>query len=134
MLILYILISQFANKIGLELTLHTNFVISLLIILLFSTTFIQFIYSLSNENVGSILMIFFASVIMTYISGGFIPSIYLSKTIQNLAVLMPTTYIMRALMSLYTYEINVNAIQTLLMFSGLFFLLTIISKKVVARK
>lgn len=60
------------------------------------SAFSYFIYSLSGGRTGAVLLIFLLSVIMIYLSGGFIPSVFLPGAVQAVGEILPTSYLIRA--------------------------------------
>lgn len=69
-----------------------------MVILIVTTVsaFSYFIYSLSGGRTGAVLLIFLLSVIMIYLSGGFIPSVFLPGAVQTIGEILPTSYLIRA--------------------------------------
>lgn len=61
-----------------------------------SATWVYFLYSIPGSRTGSILLIFLLSVVMVYLSGGFIPSMLLPQTVRQVGSVLPTTYLIRA--------------------------------------
>ena len=74
----------------------------LLLILIVVTTLIYMIYSIAGSRTGSILIIFLVSVLMVYLSGGFIPSVLMPQTMQMVGDKLPTAYLIRAFGGLLT--------------------------------
>lgn len=68
----------------------------LLLILTTVTTLVNVIYGVSGGRTASILLIFLISVIMVYLSGGFIPSALMPQTMQAVGDRLPTAYLIRA--------------------------------------
>lgn len=108
--------------------------ISLLIVLLCITTFIQTIYVLSNENVSSILFVFFVTVLFSFVSGAIMPTIYLPKILQTTSLFLPTTYIKKAIADIYLLNVNTSTIFILLIFSIIFISISIFYKKAVQNR
>lgn len=74
----------------------------ILLVLITVTTLIYMIYSMAGSRTGSILLIFLFSVIMVYLSGGFIPSALMPQTMQTVGDSLPTAYLIRAFGGLLT--------------------------------
>lgn len=74
----------------------------ILLILIVVTTFIYMIYSIAGSRTSSILIIFLFSVLMVYLSGGFIPSVLMPQTMQTIGDKLPTAYLIRAFGGLLT--------------------------------
>ena len=68
----------------------------ILLILITVTTLVNTIYSIAGSRTGSILLIFLLSLIMVYLSGGFVPSVLMPQTMQALGDRLPTAYLIRA--------------------------------------
>ena len=60
------------------------------------TTLVNMVYNIAGSRTGSILLIFLFSVIMVYLSGGFIPSALMPQTMQAVGAKLPTAYLIRA--------------------------------------
>ncbi len=60
------------------------------------TTFLYMLYSLAGSRTGGVLFIFLLSVVMVYLSGGLVPSVFLPKLMQAAGEWLPTTYLIRA--------------------------------------
>ena len=73
----------------------------MLLVLITVTTLIRMIYSLSGSRTGGILLILLVTVIMIYLSGGFIPSVFLPKIMQSLSDRLPTSYMIHAVGGLF---------------------------------
>lgn len=72
-----------------------------LLVLITVTTLIRMIYSLSGSRTGGILLILLVTVIMIYLSGGFIPSVFLPRIMQSLGDMLPTSYMIHAVGGLF---------------------------------
>lgn len=99
------------------------------IILLCITTFIYFIFQLAGNGTAAILLLFFLSVVMLYCSGGFLPSVFLPKTLQKIGGFLPTTYLIEAAGSLYLGETPGRIIGILLLYTVLFWAAAYIIRK-----
>ncbi|MCM1123005.1 MAG: ABC transporter permease [Eubacterium sp.] len=67
-----------------------------LLIVVTAATFIYLIYSLAGSRSGAILIIFLLSVMMVYLSGGLVPSVFLPKVMQSVGDKLPTAYLIQA--------------------------------------
>lgn len=65
------------------------------------STYIYLLYSIAGSRTGSILLICLLSVVMVYLSGGLIPSVFLSGTVQKVGEKLPTAYLIRSVGGLY---------------------------------
>lgn len=68
----------------------------LLMVMITATTLIYLLYSLAGSRTSGILLIFLFSVAAVYLSGGFVPSIFMPKTMWSVGEKLPTTYMIRA--------------------------------------
>ena len=73
-----------------------------LLIIMTVTTLIYMIYSLAGSRTAGILLIFLVSVLMVYLSGGFVPSVLMPQTMQTVGEVLPTSYLIRAFGGLLT--------------------------------
>ena len=73
----------------------------ILLVLITVTALIRMIYSLSGSRTGGILLILLVTVMMIYLSGGFIPSVFLPKIMQSLGDRLPTSYMIHAVGGLF---------------------------------
>ncbi len=69
---------------------------SLCLVIISSVTLVYFLYSIPGSRTGSILLIFLLSVVMVYLSGGFVPSVFLPQAVQQAGSILPTSYLIRA--------------------------------------
>lgn len=67
-----------------------------LLIVITVATLIYLIYSLAGSRSGAVLLIFLLSVVMIYLSGGLVPSMFLPKAMQGIGDKLPTAYLIRA--------------------------------------
>lgn len=73
----------------------------LLLVLVTVSTYLYLLYRIAGSRTGSILLIFLLSVVMLYLSGGLVPSVFLPRAVQRVGELLPTAYLIRALGGLY---------------------------------
>ena len=74
----------------------------ILLMLTTVTALVNMIYNIAGSRTGSILLIFLFSVIMVYLSGGFIPSALMPQMMQAVGDRLPTAYLIRAFGGLLT--------------------------------
>ena len=74
----------------------------ILLIIVTATTLIDMIYSLAGSRTAGILLIFLLSVLMVYLSGGFVPSVLMPQAMQTVGEVLPTSYLIRAYGGLLT--------------------------------
>lgn len=70
--------------------------VMILLIVITVATFIYMLYSLAGSRTGGIMLIFLCSVLMVYLSGGFIPSVLIPQIMQTVGDKLPTAYLIRA--------------------------------------
>lgn len=73
----------------------------ILLVTVTATTLIYMVYSLAGGRTGSILLIFLLTVIMVYLSGGFVPSVFMPQAVQTVGDRLPTAYMIRAVGGLF---------------------------------
>ncbi len=66
------------------------------LILITVTTFLYMLYSLAGSRTGGVLCIFLLSVVMVYLSGGLVPSLFLPEPVQAAGERLPTAYLIQA--------------------------------------
>lgn len=67
-----------------------------LLIVITAATLIYLVYSLAGSRSEAVLLIFLLSVVMIYLSGGLVPSMFLPKVMQTIGDKLPTAYLIRA--------------------------------------
>lgn len=73
--------------------------------LMLISTCVYCIYSLTGSRISGILLLFVVSLMMIYLSGGLVPSIFLPETMQKLGGRLPTAWLIRAFGGVFTgYE------------------------------
>lgn len=65
------------------------------------STLVYLVYSLAGSRVSGILLLFMISIIMIYLSGGLVPSMFLPETMQKIGDKLPTAYLIRAAGSMF---------------------------------
>ena len=84
---------------------------------------ILFIYELCQNTAAAILLLFFSAIVMVFLSGGLIPSVFLPETVQSVGAWMPTTLLFDGVRFMITGE-GVAVIGRLLLFEGCLFVLS----------
>ena len=122
-------VPEMAEKVVLALTdgeksLHAGAQVGVvLLIVVTAATFIYLIYSLTGSRSGAILLIFLLSVVMVYLSGGLVPSMFLPKVMQSIGDKLPTAYLIRAVGSVlcgYQSEILRQCVAGMLCYTAVF--------------
>lgn len=72
-----------------------------LLVLVTVSAYLALLYSVAGSRTGSILLIFLLSVVMIYLSGGLVPSVFLPRAVQAVGEKLPTAYLIRAVGGLY---------------------------------
>lgn len=86
------------------------------------------IYELFRKSTVSILFIFLFSVILSFISGCFVPWIMLPDALQNISCVFPAKYIVSTINDAMTGSFNIINIGIIILFSFVYFILAILIK------
>ena len=60
------------------------------------------IYEICKNSISAITMLFFSTVVMMFLSGGIIPSVFLPNSVRSAGQLLPTKFLMDALKGMLT--------------------------------
>lgn len=82
--------------------------ILLLFVMLCVSSFIVSIFTIAESETSGCLLLFIITMIMNYISGGFIPTVFLPKAIQSLAPYMLTNILAKEIGNIFLEEINIK--------------------------
>lgn len=82
--------------------------ILLLFIMLCVASFIVSIYTITESEISGCLLLFIITIIMNYISGGFIPTVFLPKAMQSLAPYMLTNILAKQIGNIFLGEVNIK--------------------------
>ena len=78
---------------------------------IFNTVFIaQTILAISDNILAEITLLFLLTLVMMFVSGAFIPSALLPEILQNLAVFMPLSWVLRLWGNILTGTFNIISI------------------------
>ena len=66
------------------------------------STLVFCLYRLAGSRISGILLLFVISLVMVYLSGGFVPSMLLSEKMQKIGDKLPTAYLIRAAGGIFT--------------------------------
>lgn len=91
-----------------------------LLILLCASSFVFLVFQLAGNGTAAVLLLFFLSVVMQYLSGGFLPSVFLPETVQIIGRFVPTAYLIKAAGSLYAGGFSGETAWLLLFFTVVF--------------
>lgn len=89
---------------GFTFTLYKSLIIFLLVLSIVSM--LLFIFQVTSHDSLGIMAIFISSVTMIFISGGFIPSVFLPKQLNVLSDFLPTTFWIREVGALLKNSFN----------------------------
>lgn len=91
-----------------------------LLILLCASSFVFLVFQLAGNGTAAVLLLFFLSVVMQYLSGGFLPSVFLPETVQIIGRFVPTAYLIKAAGNLYAGGFSGETAWLLLFFTVIF--------------
>ena len=74
----------------------------ILFIIVMVAALTNLIYSVAGSRMAGILLIFLVSVLMVYLSGGFVPSVLMPQAMRTVGGVLPTSYLIRAFGGLLT--------------------------------
>ena len=80
---------------------------------------IVFIISLTSGRSGGILLLFIASTVMCFISGCFVPELFLPDALKEISNYLPSTHMLRLMTDMIQNRISLSHLLTALC-SGLF--------------
>lgn len=81
----------------------------LMFIILCVASFIVSIFAITESQISGSLLLFITTLIMNFISGGFIPTVFLPKTIQSLAPYMLTNALSKQIGSIFIGEFDLKS-------------------------
>lgn len=81
----------------------------LIFVVLCVVSFIVCIFTITQSQISGSLLLFISTLVMNFISGGFIPTVFLPKPIQSLAPYMVTNVLSKQIGSIFTGKIDVNS-------------------------
>lgn len=112
------------NIFGMSLSVTGMFALLLIVpvFVLLAAAFIYFIGQLTLHNMSRIMITFFLTLVMCFISGCFIPSVMLPDILQSLSCLLPAKYMMDLAANLLSGSFNGIALSACLAFTVLLFL------------
>lgn len=92
--------------------------------LLLAASMVMLAYTLASNQIGGILLLFISTIVMSYISGCLLPSVYLPKTIRAMAVYLPTTYMHKEATNALAGVFDVRCFLTIIFFTCAFFIVS----------
>lgn len=105
-------------------------VLGFLPILFMALTFIQLVYEITSDTFSGVLLLFFAVLAMGLCSGCFYPFSYLPLAMQRTGILFPVYQAKEYGISVLRQEIDSAALMVTLCYSGVFFVLCILKRRV----
>jgi len=81
----------------------------LIFVVLCVVIFIVCIFTITESQISGSLLLFISTLVMNFISGGFIPTVFLPKPIQSLAPYMLTNVLSKQIGSIFTGKFDVNS-------------------------
>jgi len=98
-------------------------ILPLFLIILAAASMIVFIFKVSGNPVGGVMLLFITSIVMIFCSGGFVPSAFLPETIRKISPWLPTTILGNqaggVLTGIYSLANTLKTIFIILIFSFL---------------
>jgi len=94
-----------------------------LLLCLSASVWILFHYELCQNTIASILLLFATSVVMLFVSGGIVPSVFLPAAMQKAGVWMPSSFLTDGIRFMVTGQ-GAGSFGTLFLFAGIVFLLS----------
>lgn len=81
----------------------------LIFVVLCVVSFIVCIFTITESQISGSLLLFISTLVMNFISGGFIPTVFLPKPIQSLAPYMLTNVLSKQIGSIFTGKIDLSS-------------------------
>lgn len=88
-----------------------------LLILLCASAFVFLVFQLAGNGTAAVWLLFFLSVVMQYLSGGFLPSVFLPEAAQKIGKLFPAAYLIDAAGSLYSGSLSGKTVALLVFYT-----------------
>lgn len=82
--------------------------LSLLFVILCVSSFIVCIFTILESQISGTLLLFIISIAMNFISGGFIPTVFLPKSMQTLEPYMFTSVLCKQIGNIFLEQVDVN--------------------------
>lgn len=128
--LIWLLIAFTKKTISDQLYIYPSIYISSLPVLLLTATIVTCIYTLANHNLSGMLLLFIATLVSVFISGGFIPLGFLPKAIQNISHYVPTTYMIKQIaLGISDITNNTNVFIILVWTFSIYFVTSIIKER-----
>lgn len=99
--------------------------ISFIPAVLLAATIVMLAYTIASNQIGGILLLFISTIVMGYISGCLVLSVYLPETLRDLAKYLPTTYMHEQAQNALVGIVDAKCIGIMLTFSITFFVMSV---------
>lgn len=99
------------------------------VIIICIATFVFMIFQMTGSGSHAILLLFFGSILMMYLSGGILPYEFLPDTVRNIGEVLPTAYLIEAAGSLYLKSVSLKTMGILLLYTAVFGALSYIMRR-----
>ena len=101
----------------------------LMFVILCVVSFIVCIFTITESQISGSLLLFITSLVMNFISGGFIPTVFLPKPIQSLAPYMLTNVLSKQIGTIFLGEFDAKGfLSACVILIGLYLITVIIVK------
>ncbi len=124
--VLILSLLNITGVLSLSLKLHTAFLNSVLISFC-AACIIVFFVSLSKGRTNGMLLLFIAVTVMCFISGCFIPTLFLPDILKSVSAYLPSTHIMSLMEDMVTNKISVSKLLTALASGTFLYLCTVLN-------
>lgn len=105
-LFIYILICKYLGADVIEFKIRDYLILMFVIFCVVS--FVVCIYTITESQISGSLLLFVSTLIMNFISGGFIPTVFLPKSLQSLSPYMMTNVLSKQVGSIFIGEFDGN--------------------------
>lgn len=111
---------------GIELSIGLMETVSLLLAIWLGSSIIVGVYTVFDSAVASALILFLGSIGMCFVSGGFIPTVFLPESVQSISGYMPTAVMAQAVGKVFTEEYNIaDILRYVIMLLNVYVVLTV---------
>lgn len=97
-----------------------------LLVMLCTASFIVSIFTVGESQISGVLLLFIITIAMNYISGGFIPTVFLPKAIQSLAPYMLTNILAKQVGNIFLEEVSIKGFFSIIGVTIGIYIITII--------
>ncbi|HKM04210.1 MAG TPA: ABC transporter permease [Lachnospiraceae bacterium] len=100
-------------------------ILSVFIIILCISTFILLLFEFAPTPTSGILLLFIMSILLIFLSGGFIPSAFFPNNLRHFSDYLPTTYLRNEIIHVLISKYEASNLVPLVLYTIVFLLLTI---------